>query len=127
MIAKRSSSKCSIPRHTSFVKKPLPVWKPHTHRQHNDTNYVLPYFILHELPTGLIGIIIAAILAAALSSIDSNLNSLTASSIMDWYQRLHTRKRSDTHYLWVARGTTLLWGILATLAALLFGPDRVDY
>lgn len=105
-------------------KEALTRLEAHTGQTRNDTNYILPYFILHELPAGLIGIIIAAIFAAALSSIDSILNSLTASTIMDWYQRLHVRKRSASHYLWVARGTTLFWGILATLAALLLGETE---
>jgi Na+/proline symporter len=90
----------------------------------DDTNYVLPYFILHELPVGLIGIIIAAILAAALSSIDSILNSLTAATVMDWYQRIPGRRKSDRHHLRVARLFTLFWGIMATLSALALGETE---
>lgn len=87
----------------------------------NDTNYVLPYFVLTRLPVGVVGLIVAAILAAALSSIDSMLNSLAASSVMDWYQRLQQSPRSDRHYLWSARLATALWGLLATISAIVFG------
>jgi Na+/proline symporter len=87
----------------------------------NDTNYVLPYFVLTRLPIGVVGLIVAAILAAALSSIDSMLNSLAASSVIDWYQRLQNHRRSEGHYLYAARLATALWGILATLSALVFG------
>jgi Na+/proline symporter len=87
----------------------------------NDTNYVLPYFVLTRLPIGVVGLIVAAILAAALSSIDSMLNSLAASSVIDWYQRLQRQPRSDRHYLVSARMATAAWGIFATLSAMVFG------
>lgn len=95
-----------------------------TGKDKDDTNYVFPYFILHEIPKGLIGLIVAAILAAALSSIDSILNSLTAASIMDWYKRLHRQERPERHYLRMARMTTLIWGLLATATALSFGETE---
>lgn len=98
--------------------------KAETGKDRDDTNYVFPYFILHEIPTGLIGLIVAAILAAALSSIDSILNSLTAATIMDWYKRLHKRERPERHYLRMARVTTLIWGLLATATALTFGETE---
>ena len=90
----------------------------------NDTNYVFPFFILHELPAGWVGLIVAAILAAALSSIDSMLNSLAAVSVVDIYRRMSSRDRSDTHYLHAARLSTALWGLIATGAALLFGETE---
>ena len=90
----------------------------------NDTNYVFPYFILHDLPVGLAGLLVAAILAAALSSIDSMLNSLAASSVVDWYRRLRSRKRSERHYLRATRWATAGWGIFATLSAIAFGETE---
>lgn len=87
----------------------------------NDTNYVLPYFVLTRLPVGIVGLIVAAILAAALSSIDSMLNSLASSSVMDWYKRLRGDEVEVDHYLKAARTATALWGIVATLSALVFG------
>ena len=85
---------------------------------------MLPFFILHELPPGIAGILIAAIMAAALSSIDSMLNSLTASTVVDWYKRLGTKQHSDRHYLHVTYWLTGFWGIFATLTALLFGETE---
>ena len=90
----------------------------------NDTNYVFPYFIVNELPIGFIGLILAAILAAALSSIDSMLNSLAAASIMDWYRRLEKKPRKEEEYLPLTRLATVGWGIFATISALAFGQTE---
>lgn len=90
----------------------------------NDTNYIFPHFILHFVPIGLIGLIIAGIFAAAMSSIDSQLNALSTVSIVDWYQRLDQNKHGDIHYLKYSRWTTLGWGIFATISALALGETR---
>ncbi|MEL6590091.1 MAG: sodium:solute symporter [Bacteroidota bacterium] len=90
----------------------------------NDTNYVFPYFMLHELPAGILGLLIAAIMAAALSSIDSMLNSLAASSVVDWYRRLRSVPRSDKHDLYATYGFTAFWGAFATLTALFLGETE---
>jgi Na+/proline symporter len=95
-----------------------------TESNRNDTNYILPYFILHEIPIGIIGLIVAGIFAAALSSIDSELNALATISIVDWYKRLDSRDRSEMWYLKSSRFTTVLWGLLATGAALALGETR---
>ena len=90
----------------------------------NDTNYVLPYFVLHELPSGIIGLIIAAIFAAAFSSMDSGLNSLAASTTIDWFGRLRKGERSDAHNLWFTRLSTVFWGVFATIGALMIGETQ---
>ena len=90
----------------------------------NDTNYIFPYFILNQIPIGIIGLIVAGIFAAALSSIDSELNSLSTVFIVDWYKRLDSRERSEAWYLKSSRAVTLFWGLLATLAALALGETR---
>jgi Na+/proline symporter len=90
----------------------------------NDTNYILPYFILNQIPVGIIGLIVAGIFAAALSSIDSELNALATISIVDWYKRLDSRNLSEAWYLKSSRFTTVFWGILATIAALALGETR---
>ncbi len=90
----------------------------------NDTNYIFPYFILNEIPIGIIGLIVAGIFAAALSSIDSELNSLSTVFIVDWYKRLDSKDRGETWYLKSSRAATVFWGILATLAALALGETR---
>lgn len=90
----------------------------------NDTNYIFPYFILNEIPIGIIGLIVAGIFAAALSSIDSELNSLSTVFIVDWYKRLDSKDRGEAWYLKSSRGATIFWGVLATLAALALGETR---
>lgn len=90
----------------------------------NDTNYIFPYFILSEIPIGLIGLVIAGIFAAALSSIDSELNALSTVFIVDWYRRLDTKDRGEAWYLKSSRIATVFWGLLATLAALALGETR---
>ncbi len=90
----------------------------------NETNYIFPYFILNEIPVGVIGLIVAGIFAAALSSIDSELNALSTVFIVDWYKRLDKKDRSEAWYLRSSRMVTLFWGLLATLAALALGETR---
>lgn len=90
----------------------------------NDTNYIFPYFILNQIPIGIIGLIVAGIFAAALSSIDSELNALSTIFIVDWYKRLDSRDRSEAWYLRSSRAVTVFWGLLATVAALALGETR---
>lgn len=90
----------------------------------NDTNYIFPYFILNHVPIGIIGLIVGGIFAAALSSIDSELNALTTVSIVDWYQRLKGDLHTEAHYVKSSRGVTFFWGTLATVSALLMGETR---
>lgn len=88
----------------------------------DDTNYVFTYFILERLPKGVIGLLVAAILAAALSSIDSMLNALAATTVIDWLKRLDRgRERND---LRATRVTTAIWGLFGTLAGLAFGETE---
>lgn len=87
----------------------------------DDTNYIFPFFVLHEMPPGVTGLIIAAIFAAALSSIDSTLNSLSAVSIIDWYKNLTGGRKNEEHYFRASKTATLIWGIFATCAALVLG------
>lgn len=90
----------------------------------NDTNYILPWFILNEIPIGIIGLIVAGIFAAALSSIDSELNALSTVFIVDWYRRLNPKERSKLWYLRSSRAVTLFWGLLATMAAIALGETN---
>lgn len=90
----------------------------------NDTNYIFPYFILNYIPIGFVGLIIAGIFAAAMSSIDSELNALTTVSIVDWYKRLDGDKHDESHYLKNSRWVTLMWGVLATAFALMLGETK---
>ncbi|MEP1140354.1 MAG: sodium-coupled permease, partial [Balneola sp.] len=90
----------------------------------NDTNYIFPYFILKYIPIGLVGLIVAGIFAAAMSSIDSELNALTTVSIVDWYKRLRPDDPGELHFLKSSRSVTVLWGIIATGSALVLGETR---
>ena len=85
-----------------------------------DTNYVYPHFILNHLPPVILGLIIAAIFAAAMSSADSALNSLSASSVIDIYHRWIRPQANPRQLLTMGRIVTGFWGAVATLAALQF-------
>ena len=82
----------------------------------NDTNYIFPHFILHFVPIGLVGLIIAGIFAVH-EFYRFQLNALSTVSIVDWYQRLDQNKHGDIHSSWVShsRWTTLGWGIFCIL------------
>lgn len=81
---------------------------------------VYPYFVVSKLPAGIAGLVIAAIFAAAMSSMDSSMNSCSTVCVEDFYRRFGRQERSDAHNLKVARGLTIFWGALAVGMALLF-------
>jgi SSS family solute:Na+ symporter len=87
---------------------------------------VYPYFIATQLPPGLAGLLIAAVFAAAMSSIDSLMNSASTVCVEDFYRRFAKKPRNDRHYLLAARGLTVLWGVSATCIALLVF-HRIEY
>ena len=87
----------------------------------NDTNYIFPMFVLTQLPPGIVGLILVAILAAAMSTVESELNSLSTATVVDFYRRYVTKTASDAHYLVVSRGATVFWGTFATFCALYMG------
>jgi SSS family solute:Na+ symporter len=78
-----------------------------------DVNYVMPYFVLHFLPVGLVGIFVAAVLAAAMSSIAAELNSLATVTVIDFYRRWIRPEAPDAHYLLVSKAATGVWGLFA--------------
>ena len=78
----------------------------------NDKDYVFIHFILNNLPRGLIGLLLAVILSAAMSSTASELNALGSTTTIDLYRR-NNQSRSDKHYLRASKGFTMLWGIIA--------------
>lgn len=84
---------------------------------YNDTNYIFPTFVTQHLPIGLIGIIIAAIFAAAMSTIAAELNSLATASVIDIYKRHLNKTADDTHYVAVSKWATLFWGLFACVVA----------
>tara|TARA_R110002124_G_scaffold138576_6_gene302329 strand:+ start:285063 stop:286748 length:1686 start_codon:yes stop_codon:yes gene_type:complete len=78
----------------------------------NDKDYVFIHFILNNLPRGLIGLLLAVILSAAMSSTASELNALGSTTAMDLYSR-NVKVKSDKHYLNASKWFTLLWGLIA--------------
>ncbi|MBT8398686.1 MAG: sodium:solute symporter [Gemmatimonadetes bacterium] len=87
----------------------------------NDVNYVFPTYIINFIPTGLLGLLIAVIFAAAMSSLDSEITALSSATVMDFYRRWFRPDASDGHYLFVSRLTTLFWGLFAFGVALYAG------
>jgi len=83
----------------------------------NDKDYVFIHFILNNLPRGLIGLLLAVILSAAMSSTASELNALAGTTAIDLYKRNVTTEKSDTHYVKASKWFTLAWGIIAILVA----------
>ena len=88
-----------------------------TGQSSRDVNYVMPRFIKDYLPIGLAGLFIAAILAAAMSSIAAELNSLATTTVIDFYRRWISTSASDEHLLNVSKLATLFWGLFACLVA----------
>ena len=76
-----------------------------------DINYVFPTFVTTQLPIGLVGLMIAAIFAAAMSSIAAELNALSAATVIDFYRRHYRQSASDRHYLRVSKVATGFWGV----------------
>ncbi|GHB94928.1 sodium:solute symporter family transporter [Cerasicoccus arenae] len=75
-------------------------------------NLALPVFVLQHFPTGLIGVVMVGILGAAMSSLDSTLNSMSAVTMQDFVHRLKKKPLSDRQELYLSKATTVLWGLL---------------
>ena len=82
-----------------------------------DSDYVFLTFILNYLPHGFIGLLIAVILSASMSSTSSELNSLASTSTVDLYQRIIKREDTDKNYLMASKWITFIWGVLAIIFA----------
>lgn len=84
----------------------------------NDTNYIFLSFVIHVLPAGLIGLLLASIFSASMSSASAELNALASTSIIDIYKRIIKKEGSDRHYLIVSKLVTVFWGAFAVSFAL---------
>jgi Na+/proline symporter len=96
---------------TEFIKT------TNNNKNFNDVNYVFPNFVIQNMPMGVIGLIIAAIFAAAMSSVSSELNALATATVIDFYRRHFKTEASDRHYITAGRIATLFWGIFACIVA----------
>lgn len=86
----------------------------------NDKDYVFLHFILHYLPKGLIGLLLAVILSAAMASSASELTALASTTSIDIYKRNLNVEKSEKHYVNVTQFFTLIWGLIAILSACFF-------
>jgi SSS family solute:Na+ symporter len=83
----------------------------------NDKDFVFIHFILHHLPKGLIGLLLAVILSAAMSSTASELNALSSTTTIDIYKRYRKEEKDDDHYVNMSKWFTLMWGLMAIFFA----------
>ncbi|VEP14914.1 Sodium:solute symporter [Hyella patelloides LEGE 07179] len=106
-----------VPQMLLFLWIGIMLYVFYQDRAFDNVNQVFPTFIVEELPMGITGLVIAGVFAAAMSSLDSVLNSLAAVSVKDIYSRYIKRNASENHYLKVSRWLTIGWGLYATIAA----------
>ncbi|WMJ72642.1 sodium:solute symporter [Cytophagaceae bacterium ABcell3] len=78
-----------------------------------DADYIFVTFIINYLPTGVIGLLLAVIFSAAMSSTAGELNALGSTTIVDFYKRVVKPDGSDQHYLMMSKLFTACWGFLA--------------
>jgi Na+/proline symporter len=93
------------------------ILKADSNSETNDKDYVFFHFILNYLPKGLIGLLLAVIISAAMSSTASGLNALASTTAIDIYKRNLKDEKSEKHYLNATKFFTLVWGIIAILFA----------
>jgi Na+/proline symporter len=82
-------------------------------KQFDDTNFIFLSFVTHYLPVGVVGLIVAVIFSAAMSSTSGEINSLSAVTVIDIYRRHIKRNGSDNHYLIASRVATVFWACFA--------------
>ncbi len=83
----------------------------------SDTNYVFLGFVLHNLPAGLVGLVLAAVFAASMSSTAAELNALASTTVVDVYRRLVRPGASERHYVLAGKAATVFWGVFAVAFA----------
>ena len=82
-----------------------------------DTDYVFINFVIHNLPVGVVGLLLAVIFSAAMSSKSSEINALATTSVVDIYKRQMRPNETDAHYKLVSQWLTAAWGALSLLFA----------
>ncbi len=97
---------------TTLIKKANP------NADTNDTNYIFLSFVINFLPVGVVGLILACILSASMSSTAAELNALASVTVVDIYKRVFKKSASDRHYLIASKLATVFWGIYAINSAL---------
>ena len=117
----------ATPAHDTFVQRDADVAQVRTEAlalaedvtggTSRDVNYIIPRFVLSELPIGLSGLFIAEIIAAAMGAIAAELNSLSTATVIDFYRRWYRPEATDEHYLAVSKAATGVWGVFACIVA----------
>ena len=102
---------------TAVRSEALALVEKTTGQQSKDVNYIIPRFGVEQLPIGLAGLFIAGVMAAAMSAIAAELNSLATATVIDFYRRWVRTEASDAHFLAVGRGATAFWGLFACVVA----------
>ncbi|MBL7831003.1 MAG: sodium:solute symporter, partial [Saprospiraceae bacterium] len=87
-----------------------------------DEDYIFMYYVLNYFPAGVIGLLLAMIFSAAMSSTASEINSLATTFIVDIYRRNWKKDMEDDHYLKMSKRATLVWGILLMIFAVWAAP-----
>lgn len=85
------------------------------------TDAIVPYFVLTELPAGIAGLVIAAILSASMAVMSAGINALTTATTVDFYQRVFRPRATPDQLVSVGRWGTLAWGLVVTIGALFAG------
>ncbi len=124
LIASKSDALRGIIKEDAALRKEAKavIQKNDPDAKTKDTDYIFITFVMNNMPIGLIGLLIAVIFAAAMSSISAEVNSLATTTIIDIYRRSYKKDASDDHYLKASMWFTVLWGLIAlsfaTLASL---------
>lgn len=84
-----------------------------------DEDYVFISFVMQHMPVGVVGLLLAVIFAAAMSSISAELNALATTTVIDLYRRSFVKKKTDRHYFNASRFFTVFWGITALFFAMI--------
>lgn len=109
---------------TLFLMVGIGLWTTYQGRQFNTTDEIFPTFIVEQMPHGLLGLIVAAVIAATMSTHSGAINSLAATTTHDIYLPLTGRGADDPETMRAGKRFALLWGVVLTFGALLFPEGR---
>ncbi|MGC4022836.1 MAG: sodium:solute symporter [Cyclobacteriaceae bacterium] len=111
------------------TRKIIAVHKNTEIKNVKDTDYIFLNFVLSSLPHGVIGLLLAVIFSAAMSSMASELNALASTTTVDIYKRIFKPEASAQHYLFSSKAITVLWALIAMTFALLanFSENLIQY
>ena len=115
--ATRDAFRAAEKRVDAVRTEALAVAQRVTGERSDDVNYIIPHFVLFDLPVGLTGIFIAAVMAAAMSASAAELNSLATASTIDFYRRWVRPEAPDAEYLRFSKAATAFWGLFACVVA----------